>query len=80
MACTLGDGLKIAAMLKDKKETKAIPILATSTLDFDFVRTAVKLVECDDYLTKPFTIKNLVTVLGNLKQKTETKRWGIDKK
>ncbi len=74
MACSLGDGLKIAAMLKDNKETKAIPILATSSLDFDFVRAAVKLAECDDYLVKPFTIINLVTVINNLKQKTKTKK------
>jgi CheY-like chemotaxis protein len=74
MAYTLGDGLKIASMLKGDKETKAIPILAMSTLDFDFVRTAVKLVECDEYLAKPFTIKNLVTVISNLKKKTKTKR------
>ena len=60
MAYTLGDGLKIASMLKGDKETKAIPILAMSTLDFDFVRSAVKLVECDDYIAKPFTINNLL--------------------
>jgi CheY-like chemotaxis protein len=74
MAYTLGDGLRIASLLKGKKETKAIPILAMSTLDFNFIRTAVKLVECDDYLSKPFTIKNLVAVINNLKQKTKTKR------
>ncbi len=79
MAYALGDGLKIAYMLKDNKETKAIPILAMSTLDFDFVRVAVKLVECDGYIAKPFTINNLVIVINNLTQKTKIKRWEMDK-
>jgi CheY-like chemotaxis protein len=75
IAYMLGDGLKIASMLKDNKETKAIPILAISTFDFDFIKAAVKLVEFDDYLAKPFAINNLVTVINNLMQKNQTKRW-----
>ena len=80
MAYSLGEGLKIASVLKSAKATKSIPILAMSTLDFDFVRTAVKLVECDGYLAKPFNLDSLITAIKNLKLKTKTERWGKSEK
>jgi DNA-binding response OmpR family regulator len=80
MAYSLGEGLKIASVLKSAKATKSIPILAMSTLDYDFVRTAVKLVECDGYLAKPFTINDLVAGINNLRQSTKTNRWVRGKK
>ena len=75
MAYSLGEGLKIASVLKSAKATKSIPILAMGTLDVDFVRTAVKLVECDGYLAKSFTLDGFISAIKNLKLKTKTERW-----
>jgi CheY-like chemotaxis protein len=75
MAYSLGEGLKIASVLKSAKATKSIPILAMGTLDVDFVRTTVKLVECDGYLAKPFTLDGFISAIKNLKLKTKTERW-----
>ncbi|MFQ5900575.1 MAG: two-component system response regulator [Thermodesulfobacteriota bacterium] len=72
---SLGNGFRIAAMLKDREETRAIPILGLSTLDRDFVRAGVRSARCDGFITKPFAINDLVSNMENLMVKSQGMGW-----
>ncbi len=53
------DGFVLAAILRDKEETKMTPILAVTAYGYAEIKNRIKEVGCQGTITKPFTIKEL---------------------
>ncbi len=49
------DGYKTCALIKKSRRYRGIPVVMLSSRDSLFDRARGRIVDCDDYLTKPFT-------------------------
>ena len=60
------NGFELAAILKNHRVYRSIPILATTALPDDIARQRCLSAGCDDFISKPFAFSALQTSLTNL--------------
>jgi two-component system cell cycle response regulator DivK len=63
------NGFQAAAQLRQYAETKTIPILAATALAGSEERRKCLASGCDDYITKPYTPRNLAAAIERLLEK-----------
>nr|WP_157368867.1 response regulator [Algicola sagamiensis] len=57
------NGYDICRLLKNTPETKHIPIIMVSGLDTDAEKQTAFEAGCDEYITKPFSISDLIDLI-----------------
>jgi CheY-like chemotaxis protein len=60
------DGLDIAHIVKESDELKTIPIIALTAHGMESDRERAKNAGCDQFIEKPFEIKNFLEVINSL--------------
>jgi two-component system, cell cycle response regulator DivK len=63
-------GTEAARRLKADEETKSIPIIAVTAFAMPGDRTMILDSGCDDYVSKPFNIRDLLALVGRYTSKT----------
>jgi len=57
-------GIEVARRLKADEQTRAIPIIAVTAFAMPGDRTTVLDSGCDDYISKPFNIREFLALVG----------------
>src|SRR6266704_430341 len=63
-------GLEAARRLKAEEQTRAIPIIAVTAFAMQGDRERILHSGCDDYISKPFNIHDLLAIVGRYTDET----------
>lgn len=61
------NGINFCRLIKTNPNTSNIPVVILSSVDFDFYRQGAENSGADYFLTKPFRIKDFISIIKNLK-------------
>ncbi len=61
------NGINFCRLVKTDAKTSNIPVIVLSSVDFDFYRQGAENSGADYFMTKPFRIKDFISVINNLK-------------
>ena len=60
------DGLTACSVIKTDPATKAIPVVILTSVDFELNKKLAERLNASGYMTKPFTLPELLSVIGPL--------------